>query len=209
VNWYASASTQQVVQVAPTSDLLDGVFSERRDHLLGRRRCQHGQRSFNGHAILDHLKENTGVLLPRRWRRRLSATYAFKTRKFDGNFDFLFFGDPQIGSSGNVSKDGAGWEDTLKVALAANPDAELLVSGGDQVETGQRRDAMDRFPRTQRATLVPMVATIGNHDVGGRAIRAAPLDAEHQPLDDALLRQIHECAGGDYWFIYRTCCSST
>jgi hypothetical protein len=33
-----------------------------------------------------------------------------------------------------VTKDGAGWADTLKVALGANLEAELS-SGGDQVET--------------------------------------------------------------------------
>ncbi|MGC5124337.1 fibronectin type III domain-containing protein, partial [Escherichia coli] len=61
-----------------------------------------------------------------------SATYAFKTQSFEGDYDFLFFGDPQIGSSKDVAKDQAGWVDTMNVALNANPNAELLVSGGDQ-----------------------------------------------------------------------------
>src|SRR6185436_3161699 len=81
------------------------------------------------------LKENTGYSYHVGGDGGWSATYEFKTRKFDGNFDFLFFGDRQIGSSGNVPKDKASWAHTLKVALAANSDAELLVSGGDQVET--------------------------------------------------------------------------
>src|SRR5436190_5281407 len=132
VNWYASANTQQVVQVGPTSELLDGTFLNGATTYSAVVAANTANGGFNGHAILDHLEENTAYSYRVGGDGAWSATYAFKTRKFDGNFDFLFFGDPQIGSSGNVSKDGEGWADTLKVALGANPDAELLVSGGDQ-----------------------------------------------------------------------------
>ena len=97
-----------------------------------------------------------------------SATYSFKTQSFDGNYDFLFFGDPQIGSSGNTALDGAGWNDTLNVALTANPNAELLVSGGDQVETANTESQWDAFLAPEKLRQYPWAATIGNHDVGGK-----------------------------------------
>src|SRR5262245_27827772 len=124
VNWYASENTSQVVEVAPTSALEGSAFpssSTRYQAVVAANAVNGG---FNGHAILDQLKENTAYSYHVGGDGAWSATYEFKTRKFDGNFDFLFFGDPQIGSSGNVAKDQAGWADTLGVALAANPDAE-------------------------------------------------------------------------------------
>src|ERR1041384_7626054 len=136
VNWYASANTSQVVQVAPTEDLEDGAFPNNAKSYAALVAANTINGGFNGHAILDELKENTLYSYRVGGDGAWSPTYQFATRRFQGNFDFLFFGDPQIGSSGNVPKDQAGWEDTLKVALEANPEAELLVSGGGQVETG-------------------------------------------------------------------------
>src|ERR1044071_9220711 len=135
VNWYASASTPQVVQLAPTEDLEDGAFSNNAKTYAAVVAANTINGGFNGHSILGPLKENTIYSYRVGGDGAWAATYQFETRKFSGNFDFLFFGDPQIGSSGNVAKDQAGWEDTMNVALAANPEAELLVSGGDQVET--------------------------------------------------------------------------
>jgi hypothetical protein len=156
VNWDASANTEQVVQIAPTSELVDGAFPNGATSYSAVVAANTANGGFNGQAILDHLKENTAYSYRVGADDAWSATYAFKTRKFDGNFDFLFFGDPQIGSSGNVLMDQAGWADTLKVALGANPDAELLVSGGDQVETAGTEAQWSRFPRSQRAARLPM-----------------------------------------------------
>jgi hypothetical protein len=202
VNWYASANTSQVVQVAPTSELQDGDFPTRARPIRPSSR-QHGQRRLQRPRDPRRPEGEHGVLLPRRWRWRWSATYAFKTRKFDGNFDFLFFGDPQIGSSGNVPKGPGGLGGHLKVALAANPEAELLVSGGDQVETAGRRDAVDRLPRTHELRAVPWVATIGNHDVGSRAYEQHLWTPNTDRSPRSTVRQPRTMSGGDYWFIYK------
>jgi hypothetical protein len=204
VSWYASADTiGQGVQVAPTSEVLNGAFPSSASTYSAVLVANTVNGGFNGHAILDNLKENTAYSYRVGGDGGWSPTFAFNTRKFDGNFDFLFFGDPQIGSSGNVPKDQAGWVDTLQVALAANPEAELLVSGGDQVETANVETQWTAFLAPDGLRAVPWVATIGNHDVGGRAYeqhlwtpntdRSAPLYA------GSLTTQ----SGGDYWFIYK------
>jgi len=203
VNWYASAQTSQMVQLAPTSELQGGNFPDGATTYSAAVVANTVNGGFNGHAILNSLQENTEYSYRVGGDGAWSPTYAFKTRTFDGNFDFLFFGDPQIGSSGNVPKDGAGWADTLRVALAANPDAELLVSGGDQVETAGVETQWTAFLAPNELRAYPWVATIGNHDVGSRAYeqhlwtpntnRSGPLYSGNPAIQ----------SGGDYWFIYK------
>jgi hypothetical protein len=202
VSWYASADTGQVVQVAPTSQVQDGAFPSSASTYPAVLAANTVNGGFNGHAILDNLEENTAYSYRVGGDGGWSATFAFKTRKFDGNFDFLFFGDPQIGSSGSVPKDQAGWADTLQVALAANPEAELLVSGGDQVETAGVETQWSAFLAPDGLRAVPWVATIGNHDVGSKAYE------QHlwTPNTDRALSHYTTGAnrsGGDYWFIYK------
>ena len=59
VNWYASADTSQMVQVAPTSELLNGEFPSSAKTYPAVVAANTVNGGFNGHAILDHLKENT------------------------------------------------------------------------------------------------------------------------------------------------------
>ena len=211
VNWYASANTSQVVQVAPTSEVQNGEFPNNATTYPAVVAANTVNGGFNGHAILDDLKENTAYSYRVGGDGAWSATYEFKTRKFDGNFDFLFFGDPQIGSSGNVPKDQAGWEDTLKVALAANPDAELLVSGGDQVETAGIETQWTAFLAPARAALRPVGRDHRQPRCRQQGVRAAPLDAEHRPLALALpVRQSRQpCPVATTGSSTRACCSST
>ena len=153
--------------------------------------------------LLDGLVESTAYSYRVGSDGAWSPTYAFKTQKFTGDFDFLFFGDPQIGSSGDTAKDGAGWADTLDVATAANPNAELLVSGGDQVETANTETQWNAFLASDKLRQYPWAATIGNHDVGGKAYdqhfwtpntdRSAPFYSGNSATQ----------SGGDYWYIYK------
>jgi hypothetical protein len=203
VTWYTSANTAQSVQVAPTSSLVNGEFPASAVSYAATITANTVNGGFNGHAVVSGLQENTAYSYRVGADGGWSPTYAFKTRSFTGDFDFLFFGDPQIGSSGNVPKDGAGWEDTLNVALAANPDTELLESGGDQVETANTETQWNAFFASDKLRQFPWAATIGNHDVGGKAYdqhfwtpntdRSAPFYAGSQASQ----------SGGDYWYTYK------
>jgi Calcineurin-like phosphoesterase/Purple acid Phosphatase, N-terminal domain len=186
------------------SELLDGDFSSSAKTYPAVVAANTVSGGYNGHAILDDLQENTEYAYRVGGDGGWSPTYAFRTRKFDGNFDFLFFGDPQIGSSGNVPKDQAGWADTLKVALDANPAAELLVSGGDQVETANVETQWTAFLAPNELRSYPWVATIGNHDVGGRAYEQHLWTPNTERLP-AFYRTTSRTttSGGDYWFMYK------
>lgn len=204
VTWYSSADTAQSVQIAPTSAVVSGVFPSdaRTIAATGGANVTTG---FNRHATITGLEENTSYSYRVGADGNWSSAYTFKTQSFDGDFDFLFYGDPQIGSSGDTAKDGAGWNDTLNVSLAANPNAELLVSGGDQVETANTESQWDAFLAPETLRQYPWVATIGNHDVGGKAYEQHLFtpNTDRSPALYANGNPSSNTSGGDYWFIYK------
>ncbi|MDG4806762.1 metallophosphoesterase family protein [Micromonospora sp. WMMD1120] len=205
VTWYSSADTAQKIQLAPTAEIVNGEFPAGAITFDAVGAANTSTTGFNRHATISNLRENTAYSYRVGAEGSWSPTYAFKTRDFEGDYDFLFFGDPQIGSSGDRLKDQAGWEDTLKVATAANPNAELLVSGGDHVESANDEGQWTSFMAPDQLRQYPVVATIGNHDVGGKSYeqhhftpntdRTAPYYDNGNPAGTK--------SGGDYWFVYK------
>ncbi|MDX3070929.1 fibronectin type III domain-containing protein [Streptomyces sp. NPDC088354] len=206
VTWYSSADTAQKVQVVPTAQLVNGEFpadAATFDAIGAANIATSG--GFNRHATITGLKENTAYSYRVGTEGSWSTAYSFKTQDFEGDYDFLFYGDPQIGSSGNLASDQAGWQDTVDVSLRANPNAELLVSGGDQVESANNESHWNSFLAPDQLRQYPWAATIGNHDVGGKAYeqhfttpntdRSAPYYDNGNPAGTK--------SGGDYWYIYK------
>ncbi|MFC8300745.1 fibronectin type III domain-containing protein [Micromonospora orduensis] len=205
VTWYSSADTAQKIQLAPTAEIVNGEFPAGAVSFDAVGAANTSTTGFNRHATISNLRENTAYSYRVGAEGSWSPTYAFKTQDFEGDYDFLFFGDPQIGSSGDRLMDQAGWEDTLKVATAANPNAELLVSGGDHVESANDEGQWTSFMAPDQLRQYPVVATIGNHDVGGKSYeqhhftpntdRTAPYYDNGNPAGTK--------SGGDYWFVYK------
>ncbi|MFJ3670256.1 fibronectin type III domain-containing protein [Streptomyces sp. NPDC090106] len=206
VSWYSTTDTAQKVQLAPTSRLDSGEFptdAAAFDALGAANIATSG--GYNRHATLTGLKENTAYSYRVGSEGNWSPTYSFKTQDFEGEYDFLFLGDPQIGSSGDLAQDQAGWADTLDVATRANPDSELLVSGGDQVESANNESQWTSFLAPDQLRQYPWAATIGNHDVGGKAYeqhfstpntdRSGSLYSNGNPDSNT--------SGGNYWYIYK------
>ena len=203
VSWYAPAGSAQVVQVAPTNRLSHGQFPWNATTFPATVAANSVNGGFNGHATIDGLREHTSYSYRVGTAGSWSPTYSFKTQDFDGNFNFLFFGDPQIGSSGDVAKDGAGWLDTLNVALAANPKTELLVSGGDQVESANTEAQWDAFLAPDTLRQYPWAATIGNHDVGGKAYEQHFWTPNTDRSAGFYRGNPSTESGGDYWYLYK------
>ncbi|GAB6900594.1 purple acid phosphatase family protein [Kineosporia succinea] len=206
VSWYSSGDTTQAVEVAPAASVKDGEFpaSAKSFSAVGGANIA-SSGGYNRNATITGLAENTSYSYHVGSEGNWSKAYTFKTQDFDGDYDFLFLGDPQIGASGNVAKDQAGWADTLAVATKANPDAEILVSGGDQVETANTETQWDAFLAPDQLRSIPWAATIGNHDVGGKAYeqhmavpnndRSGAYYSNGNPSSNT--------SGGDYWYIYK------
>lgn len=204
VSWYASAATEQVVQIAPTAGVVGDEFPADAIIVPAVVSANTVNGGYNGRAVIADLDENVEYSYRVGGDGGWSDASAFKTRKFDGNFDFLFYGDPQIGSSGNIPLDQAGWEDTVDVSLAANPEAELLVSGGDQVNNANVEEEWKAFLAPEGLRAVPWVATIGNHDVGGKAYEQH-LWTPNTDRSPEYYRSsnLTTQSGGNYWFEYK------
>jgi len=197
--WYASADTAQVAQIAPASEVVGGVFPDDAVSVA----ASGGPSSsgeFYRHATFTGLEADTAYAYRVGSEGAWSAVQTFRTRSFDGAFDFLFFGDPQLGSSGNVPRDTAGWVDTLDVATQAYPQAEMLFSAGDQVESASSEAQYEAFLSSDHLRQIPFVANNGNHDVGNKAYRQ---HFNTPNLDETAGPGSGTSSGGDYWFVYK------
>lgn len=199
LSWYSSTDVAQVVEFAPSSDVVGGTFpssSVKVDATGGA--TTSGE--FNRFATISGLTANTVYSYRVGTAGAWSATYSFRTQALSGDFDFLFLGDPQIGSSGNIPSDTAGWQDTLNVATAAYPNAEMLFSSGDQVESAGNESHYTAFLTPDALRSIPFVATNGNHDVGSKAYEQ---HFNTPNVDRTAGAGSSSSSGGDYWFIYK------
>ncbi len=225
-SWYFPANVDQSVEIQKTDSMTGGVFTDAKKTIAATKSTNTAADSstvdsstkaipgitneagyVNAHAVIDGLEPNTtytyhvGAADGSAW----STSYTFTTKSFSGDFDFLFFGDPQIGSSGFVDDDGAGWADTLQYATTKEKDAELLVSGGDQVENANNEYQWGAFADSSDVLKrYPWASTIGNHDVGGKSYE------QHNQLPNSLKvpdfypgGNTTTNSGGDYWYMYK------
>ncbi|WP_157417092.1 purple acid phosphatase family protein [Nocardioides sp. Iso805N] len=216
LDWYSSTSPAggEVVELATKADFSDevNVAATLAANITTDSATALALTNFNGKATLSGLKADTTYYyrVAQKGSTSHSSAYSFTTGAFgNGNFQFLFFGDPQIGASGDPAADGNGWQYTLDQSKIQSPKAELYVSGGDQVDAANNETQWDNFLRPDELRSIPWAATIGNHDNGGIAYdqHFALPDTKR---NDANLYDTNTNApsatahpGGDYWFKYK------
>jgi hypothetical protein len=93
-----------------------------------------------------------------------SDIFTVKTGNAD-SFRFIAVGDPQIGSSDTVN-DTNGWVNTLSRVTAAFPDANFMLSAGDQVETANNTAQYTGYLKPGELKNLPLSNAVGNHDAG-------------------------------------------
>lgn len=197
--WYSDTDTEQVAQIAPAGEVVGGVFPDDAINVAATGGAS-SSGEFYRHATFTGLEADTAYTYRVGTDGAWSEAHTFRTRGFEGAFDFLFFGDPQLGSSGNVQRDTEGWIDTLDVATEAYPQAEMLFSAGDQVEAAGSEAQYEAFLSTDHLREIPFVANNGNHDVGNKAY------SQHfntPNLDQTAGPGTGTSSGGDYWFVYK------
>ncbi len=112
----------------------------------------------------------------------------------------MFIGDPQIGASGSVTKDTAGWTDTLNKAIAAVPNLSYIMSAGDQVEHSTNETEYDAFESPDVLRSLPVATVVGNHDtnVNYKYHFNQPNESNKYGVTNA---------SGDYYYTYGELCS--
>lgn len=103
-------------------------------------------------------------------QRAWSQTYTFRTQEaWDGDFNFLFFGDPQIGAGDGTQIDADGWDGTVTAATELFPDTDFLVSAGDQVNRADNPIQYEGWFSPEELTAYPIMPVVGNHDAASFA----------------------------------------
>ncbi|MCU1443764.1 MAG: metallophosphoesterase [Cryobacterium sp.] len=156
--WFSTSGVDEQVQVAPASAVtkkqefpVDAATS-----IAATGGAAYDTTSSYRHATLTQLAANKQyVYRVGSHQGGWSEAYTFTTAGRNGNFNFLFMGDVQIGSSGNVAGDTAGWESTLDTAFTAFPGSDFILSAGDQVNTAGNEAQYDGFFAPEQLTSIP------------------------------------------------------
>jgi len=182
--WLSSSLGAAEVQIAKESQLKNGNFTTAAY-------CGSCEQIFATEGILDKpgaMESDTGEYSNKvtvsnlspdtRYSYRVgdginwSPVYTFKTASA-AKVAFAAFGDPQMGASGDVEHDKAGWLATLKAVAKQHPDVTMLFSAGDQVNDydsllKQQNEYPAFFSPDEETPFVQsyqLAADEGNHDL--------------------------------------------
>lgn len=201
VAWYASLPGAARVEVAPAAAMTGDTFPAEGATAFESTSGEAADGQFWHHATIPALAENSAYVYRVGNERGWSPVYGFETSTFDGEFDFLYVGDAQIGASGNAARDAEGWLNTMQIAGEMFPASEFLLSGGDQVEHAGNEDQYDGFLAPDLVREIPVATVNGNHDVGSTAYNThfnmPNLDLTYGAPGSA------SQSGGNHWFIYK------
>lgn len=194
LTWYANTNTSGTVQLAKAGAMINGEFPSQFTTVEATNNQANDKGFYYNQATLANLEENTKYVCRVVNGDQVSKIYDFTTKDFDGSYNFIFAGDPQIGASGSASKDTEGWDKTLSDSINKfNPN--FILSAGDQVNTASDENQYSGYLDHEELTSVPQATTIGNHDSSSNAY------TQHFNLPNETAKG-ETAAGTDYWYVY-------
>lgn len=194
LTWYANTNTLGTVQLAKAGAMINGEFPSQFTTVEATNNQANDKGFYYNQATLANLEENTKYVYRVVNGDQVSKIYDFTTKDFDGSYNFIFAGDPQIGASGSASKDTEGWDKTLSDSINKfNPN--FILSAGDQVNTASDENQYSGYLDHEELTSVPQATTIGNHDSSSNAY------TQHFNLPNETAKG-ETAAGTDYWYVY-------
>lgn len=194
LTWYANTNTSGTVQLAKAGAMINGEFPSQFTTVEATNNQANDKGFYYNQATLANLEENTKYVYRVVNGDQVSKIYDFTTKDFDGSYNFIFAGDPQIGASGSASKDTEGWDKTLSDSINKfNPN--FILSVGDQVNTASDENQYSGYLDHEELTSVPQATTIGNHDSSSNAY------TQHFNLPNETAKG-ETAAGTDYWYVY-------
>ena len=194
LTWYANTNTSGTVQLAKAGAMINGEFPSQFTTVEATNNQANDKGFYYNQATLANLEENTKYVYRVVNGDQVSKIYDFTTKDFDGSYNFIFAGDPQIGASGSASKDTEGWDKTLSDSINKfNPN--FILSAGDQVNTASDENQYSGYLDHEELTSVPQATTIGNHDSSSNAY------TQHFNLPNETAKG-ETAAGTDYCYVY-------
>lgn len=197
LSWYTDSKKTGEVQLALATDMTSKTFPEHHLSFESSSKISSLGGYYSNQAVITGLAADTEYVYRVGNSDGWSETYTFMTGSSDqGSVSFLFAGDPQIGSSGNVSSDTTGWTTSLNQAVKELDGADFLISAGDQVENFNNEAQYTSFLAPEVLRSLTLATNIGNHDSKGINYQ------EHFNLPNESASGGDTPAGGDYWYSY-------
>lgn len=203
LNWFSTDSTNGQIQFAKKADMTGNEFPKAKAKTVNSKiKKAQADGYYANKATMSDLEENTAYVYRVGNNGHWSDTYT-TTTKSKGDFSFLFAGDPQLGSSGDLASDKDGWKNTLDL-VNTNPlfkDVHFIQNAGDHVEAGKNESQYDAYLSNYQGSVVystPFANAVGNHDHAGTAYN----DHFNLPNVSNLGSSGQGNAQGDYYYIY-------
>ena len=203
LNWFSTDSTNGQIQFAKKADMTGNEFPKAKAKTVNSKiKKAQADGYYANKATMSDLEENTAYVYRVGNNGHWSDTYT-TTTKSKGDFSFLFAGDPQLGSSGDLASDKDGWKNTLDL-VNTNPlfkDVHFIQNAGDHVEAGKNESQYDAYLSNYQGSAVystPFANAVGNHDYAGTAYN----DHFNLPNVSNLGSSGQGNAQGDYYYIY-------
>ena len=192
LTWYANTSEIGTVEYAKASE--DGEFPSEFTTVNATGNQSNDNGFYYNQATLTNLEENTKYVYRLVNNDTVSKTYEFTTEDFDGSYNFILAGDPQIGASGDATNDTEGWKKTLQDSINKF-DPDFILSAGDQVNTASNESQYSGYLASEYLTNTPQANVVGNHDSSSNAY------SQHFNLPNVSGKGA-TTAGSDYWYVY-------
>ncbi len=192
--WYANDSAAGTLRIAKKNELVDGAMPENVKTVTAAAAQANKSGFYSNQCTVTGLEPDTEYAYQLVNGEKTSEIHTFKTAK-SGAFKFLFAGDPQLGASGNVTKDQNGWATTLKAAVENVPDAAFLLSAGDQVNSATAENQYSAYLEQAQLYSLPVATVVGNHDSDSNSY-----DQHFNVPNESDKGKTN--ASADYWFRY-------
>lgn len=164
--WYSRNLGPETLVLAPSAQMDGTEFPDgarRIDQSAGGLAVNRPGWSYH-HAEVEGLEPATEYTYQVGTEDGWSELHTFTTGS-GGPLELVMVGDPQIGTT-DLEAERLQWHDTLEQAWNTYPDAEMLLSAGDQVDRiFADDDEYSAFHEPEQLTRYPLAATLGNHDV--------------------------------------------
>ena len=211
--WYANTYVSGVVQMAEASEDVDGTGFPKKIQFQSRSTATPVQYikggssaykdCYTNKASISGLKKNTKYVYRVSNAGIYSDIYEFEVKGEHTNWSWYYSGDPQLDNTSTnaaTNKSVQQWKQTLAKITEFNPNASLLVTGGDLADAGGGDESQYILGLLAPAELksLAMATTVGNHD---QFTTGLPYTS-HVNQPNQVKTGSFNGTTGDYWYTY-------